>query len=179
MKILSFNCRWLARLDKKLALHQIVQSDPHDIIFLQETLGPAADISRSLEHMLLGWKFTGLDAHGRSKGISFGYNVCSIKLINHWGGTWHIGADIFLADIGMNFRIFNIYGLCQNRPEFCKNLLGLDTFFVDHLILGGDLNFSIGHSELWGHCAQRDSLLDYFSTILDNHQLIDIPSTKI
>lgn len=153
MNILSYNCRGPARPKKKLALRWIVQSNHLDIIFLQETLCPIADISRLLEYMLPGWKFTGLAAQCRFGGISFGYNAHSIKLINCWGGAGHIGANIFSVELGMNFRIFNIYRPCQNRSEFRDNLLGSDTFFTDHLILGGDLNFSIGHSESWGHCA--------------------------
>lgn len=50
---------------------------------------------------------------------------------------------------------------------------------ANHLILGGDLNFSIIHDESWGHRAQRDSLSNYLSSILDSHQLINIPSTKL
>ena len=49
----------------------------------------------------------------------------------------------------------------------------------DNIILGGDLNFSIGFSESWGHHAQIDPLFAYFENILENHSLIDIPSAKI
>eukprot|EP00253_Pinus_taeda_P013872 PITA_13872 len=108
-----------------------------------------------------------------------GYNSCTIKQLNCWGGIGHTGADIHFADLGMNFRIYNIYGPCQNRPEFWEYLLGSELFLADHLILGGDLNFSIGHAESWGHRAQRDPLSDYFSAFLDSHQLIDIPTTKL
>eukprot|EP00253_Pinus_taeda_P018951 PITA_18951 len=78
----------------------------------------------------------------------------------------------------MNFWILNVYGLCQNRPAFWQNLLSFDSFFTDRLILGGDLYFSIDHSESWGHRAQLDSLSDYFLSELDAHHLIDISSAK-
>jgi len=45
--------------------------------------------------------------------------------------------------------------------------------------MGGDLNFSLGHSESWGHRAQRDPLYDYFENALDSYNLIDIPSSKL
>lgn len=45
--------------------------------------------------------------------------------------------------------------------------------------LGGDLNFSIGFAESWGHNAQRDNLSDFFETIMEDHNLIDIPSSKL
>lgn len=47
-----------------------------------------------------------------------GYNSRTIKLLNSWGGTGHTGANIHSADLGRNFRIYNIYGPCQNQPEF-------------------------------------------------------------
>lgn len=50
---------------------------------------------------------------------------------------------------------------------------------MDNIILGGDLNFSIGHFESWGHWPQRDPLSEYFETTLESHHLIDIPSAKI
>jgi len=158
MKIFSFNYRGLARLDKKLALRRLLKIVPLDIIFLQETLGPILDISHSLQNMLPGWIFIGLDAHGRSGGLALGYNSHTIKILNCWGGLGHLREDIRSTDLEMNFQILNVYGLCQNRPAFWQKLLSFDSFFIDHLILGGDLNFSIGHSESWGHRAQRDSL---------------------
>lgn len=49
----------------------------------------------------------------------------------------------------------------------------------DNIILGGDLNFSLGLSESWGHHAQVDPLLVFFENLLDLHNLIDIPSAKL
>lgn len=49
----------------------------------------------------------------------------------------------------------------------------------DKLILGGDLKFSIGFAESLGHNAQRDNLLELFEKILEDHNVINIPSTKI
>jgi hypothetical protein len=68
--------------------------------------------------MLLGWSFLALDANGRSGGIALGYNTRSINLFNSWGGSGHIGADIFSADLGIEIRLINVYGPCHHRPEF-------------------------------------------------------------
>ena len=35
-----------------------------------------------------------------------------------------------------------------------------------NLIVGGDLNFSLGRFEAWGPCAQIDSLADYFLNMI-------------
>lgn len=45
--------------------------------------------------------------------------------------------------------------------------------------MGGDLSFSIGHSESWGHHAQLDPLSSYFKNLLDSHNLLKIISAKI
>jgi len=110
MKILSHNYRGLARLDKKLALRQLLFANSLDIIFLQETLGPTDDIARTLDHSLPGWRFTRLDAHGRSGGLALGINTRSIKEINYWGGQGYLGEDVHSNVLGMLFRIINIYG---------------------------------------------------------------------
>jgi hypothetical protein len=44
----------------------------------------------------------------------------------------------------------------------------------EDLIIGGDLNFSLGVAELWDQWAQPNSLLDYFSHKLSELGLIDI-----
>ena len=52
-------------------------------------------------------------------------------------------------------------------------------FQNDYLIMGGDLNFSIGHSESWGHHAQQNPLSAYFENLMVFHNLLDIPSAKL
>lgn len=86
MKILSFNCRGLSRPNKKVALRRLLAAEALDIIFLQETLGPTMDISQTLEHILPGWRFFGLDAHGRSGGLTVGISTRTIEEIKGWGG---------------------------------------------------------------------------------------------
>eukprot|EP00253_Pinus_taeda_P016512 PITA_16512 len=178
MKFFSYNCRGLPRPDKKLALCRLLKNEPLDIIFLQETLGRILDIAQSLQNMLPRWILFCLDAHGRSGGLALGYRTHTIKLHNCWGGMGHLGVDISSAELGIHIWILNVYGLCQNKPAFWQNLLSSDSFKSDHLILGGDLNFSIGHAKSWGHRAQRDSLSNYFLSELEAHHLIDIPSAK-
>jgi len=46
---------------------------------------------------------------------------------------------------------------------------------TENLILGGDLNFSLGFRESWGSSAQMDSITDFMRRMLEQHDLIDIP----
>lgn len=48
-----------------------------------------------------------------------------------------------------------------------------------NLIIGGDLNFSIGQAETWGPAAHSDPLSDFFSSKIKDGKLIDINLLKI
>jgi len=100
----------MASASKKLALRRLFDTEFVDIIMLQETLGDANLLTRSLESLKLGWHFYSLDAMGRSGGLAIGYNPCTIKVISLWGGLGFIGMDIFSAELGMDLWIINIYG---------------------------------------------------------------------
>lgn len=73
MKWLSFHYRGLASRTKKLALKRLLDTEPSDIVFLQETLGKAEQISQILHSMLPGWCFYALYVNGRSGGYSIGH----------------------------------------------------------------------------------------------------------
>lgn len=150
MKAISFNCRGTASPDKKLALRRLLRKEPIDLVLLQETLGTTTIITPLLGSMLPGSHFYALDVNGRSRGIALGYNPHSIKMMGAWGGIGFIGADIYSAELGSEIRVLNIYGPCHHRDIFWEMLLGTDIIQAYNLIIGGDLNFSLGFSESWG-----------------------------
>lgn len=54
--------------------------------------------------------------------------------------------DIFYAYLDSNIWIMNIYAPNHNRLDFWHKLL--ENPLIDHTtIIGGDLNFTIGHEE--------------------------------
>eukprot|EP00253_Pinus_taeda_P013368 PITA_13368 len=179
MKFLSFNCRGIASPPKKLAHGRLLTSNLVDIIFLQETLCSAETLITILNSWMPNWTFHALDATGRSGGISIGFCNKSVDIINIWGDRGYIGADIYASSLETEVHIINIYGPCLDRENFWRRLL--DSYFLqaDNIILGGDLNFSLGFSESWGHLAQVDGLTNTISTLLEEHQWVDIPSTRI
>ena len=150
-----------------------------DIIFLQETLFKADSATSILDAWLPGWSFTAIDVSGRSGGIAIGFKNNTIHLKNIWGGGGFLGADIYSKEMEENLKIINVYGPCLNRELFWQNLLGSPLLQAENIILGGDLNFSIGFSESWGHLAQIDPLSDFFGQLLEDHHWIDLPSAKI
>lgn len=179
MKCLSFNCRGLASSSKKLAMKRLLESEPIDIIMLQETLCSADQASKFMQAMTPGWTFFSLDAAGRSGGLSIGINPRSIKLESAWGGQGYIGLDIFSADLGMHFRIVNIYAPCSQREAFWQHLLHLTILNDDRTIIGGDLNFSLGYRESWGSAAQIDPITDFMNSLLEQSNFVDIPMQKV
>lgn len=49
---------------------------------------------------------------------------------------------------------------------------------VDNLVLGGDISFSIGASEVCGPHPRTNPLSDFFSHILVGHKLVDVDLIK-
>jgi hypothetical protein len=49
----------------------------------------------------------------------------------------------------------------------------------ENLIIGGDINFSLGEAETWGPSAHPDPQTYFFSHLLATNGLIDIVPTKL
>eukprot|EP00253_Pinus_taeda_P006660 PITA_06660 len=89
-----------------------------------------------------------------------------------------MGADIFSIDLGLTLRIVNIYGPCHQRENFWSHLLDCNLMTLDRIILGGDMNFSLGFGESWGSMAQADPTTNFIKSLLEQHDFIDIPMQK-
>eukprot|EP00253_Pinus_taeda_P014091 PITA_14091 len=178
MKCLSFNCRGLASASKKLALQRLVEVDTIDIILLQEILGPAEHITRSLQSLVPSWNFVAIDAVGRSGGLAIGYNPRSIRVDASWGGLGFMGINIFSAELSKNLRIVNVYGPCHQSEQFWHHFLNLSILASDHIIIGGVLNFSLGFNESWGSSAQVDAITAHMTNLLDQTNFVDVPMHK-
>jgi len=174
---LSYNYRGLANPKNHLSLKRLTQETRCDILFLQETLCPLDISVRTLQSILTGWTFHGLDTNGHSGSLAIGINPRKVKLISTWGGWGFMGMDIFMGELGIPIKIINIYGPNQNRLAFWHNLLE-SNLISNSTILGGDFNFSLGVGESWGHHAQLDPILEQMSMLLDSHKLSDIPMNK-
>lgn len=64
MKCLLFNCKGMASTSKKLLLRRHFESEPVNIIMLQETLGEAETITNTLATLKPGWIFHFVGASG-------------------------------------------------------------------------------------------------------------------
>jgi len=95
------------------------------------------------------------------------------------GGRGYIGIDAYVQTMETEIRLINVYGPCSDRATFWHSLLNSALFQQDNIILGGDLNFTTGFSETWGHAARIDPFSNTISTLLDEHSWIDIPMQKL
>lgn len=64
-----------------------------------------------------------------------------------WGGEGLLGVDITATKIDVPLRLINIYGPYHNRVGYWDNLMSTSLMNYENIIIGGDLNFSLGHVE--------------------------------
>jgi hypothetical protein len=164
---------------KKSALKRLVIIHQPDVVLFQETLADEAMATKILTSLFPGWFFLGLDARGRSGGLVIGWRARCIKLLNSWAFDSGLGGDFLVEGIGKVIRIINVYGPHTDQISFWENLLGKDLLKNDLLILGGDLNFSLGEAESWGPSAHPDNQAGFFSHLLSSNGLIDIAPLKL
>eukprot|EP00253_Pinus_taeda_P007836 PITA_07836 len=179
MILLSWNCRGLASKPKKLALKELVTRYNLDILFLQETLGRNLEVESMLKSAFPGWAFHAIDVVGHSGGLAIGVKEGRMMINSLWGMDHVLGMEVSSPDIGLSFLMLNIYGPCQGREFFWNNLLSKGLLKDRSVILGGDLNFSIGTAETWGPSAREDLLSDFFTNALLSHNLIDVNLIKV
>jgi exonuclease III len=179
MKCCSFNCRGLAGPLKRPALKRVIDSEHPDILLLQETMGEGEEVKSRLISLLPGWNFETLDATGRSGGLEIGWNTHSIQVINSWGFESGLGITILSTELEDFLHIINIYGPCQNRGPYWDNIFTKSFLKEQQVLLGGDLNFSLGFSEVWGTHARADPLTGYFTQKLVDCNLLDIEPVKL
>jgi exonuclease III len=179
MKILSFNCRGLASPAKKSSLKRLVSVNNLDIIFLQETLGVSEVVVNSLEALLPGWSFVAVDAKGCSGGLATGWRLKSYRCDSVWGFDSGIGLNLFSEELGHALVLINIYGPYAERKRYWDSLALCPWLSQPGVIVGGDLNFSLGAAEVWGPRSTLDPLTDYFTHYLDSFGLLDLYPVKL
>lgn len=174
MKILSFNCRGLASTHKKLSLKCLVTRVSLDVIVLQETLGSSESVKDMLQYLLSGWEFLVMDARGRSGGLALGWRSVSCRISNSWGCFSCLGVELYSQDLNTSFCLVNVYGPYQDRVVFWDNLFAKPFFSHDHVIIGGDLNFTLGSPKVI-----LDPLSDYFKSHLTQLDLFELDPIKL
>ena len=136
-------------------------------------------MKQELESCLSGWCFEAMDAAGRSEGVAIGWWQRQIHCNNIWGIHSGIGADFFSREANLNFSVLNLYGPYQSCLSLWEDLFGKSFWNKTNLIVGGDLNFSLGEAEIWGPNARMDELTDFFCHRLAQAGVTDVPPIKM
>ena len=97
-----------------------------------------------------------LDVRGRSGGLAVGWKLSVVKMVNSWGRDSVLGVDLFSADLGTILSVINVYGPYSNRVHFWDALFQDPLFRGESVVVGGDLNFTLGQTEIWGPHAIAD-----------------------
>ena len=87
--------------------------------------------------------------------------------------------SLFSIEVNVDLCFVNVYGPYVERERFWTNLLDLECLKCAKLILGGDLNYSVGLSEIWGDRARMDCLSDFFTKKMEYFGLVDIDPTVL
>jgi len=175
----SWNCRGLASKPKKLALKDWLLNSKAEVLLLQETLGKGLEVEIALKSLLPRWSFIAIDSTGHSGGIAIGFKEGKLKIINQWGTKHVLGLEVLSSDFPFPFSIVNVYGPCQGREVFWEDLMAKSFMKYPLLIVGGDLNFSIGRAEAWGPSAREDPLSDFFQNLMLESNLSDPSPVKL
>ena len=85
-----------------------------------------------------------MDARGKSGGLLLGWRSRFFHSLNAWGVGSGICASLFSIELNLALCLANIYGPYSDKEVFWKNLLDMECLKCQKLILGGDLNFSMG-----------------------------------
>jgi exonuclease III len=179
IKCFSFNCRGLVVSLKRPSLKRVIDSEHLDILLLQEKMGEGEEVKYRLISLLRGWNFESLGSTQRYRGLYIGWNTRSIKVINSWGFKSGIGITILSLKLEDPLNIFNIYDPCQNRGPYWDKIFSKSFLKYQQVILGGDLKFSLGFSEVWGTHVRVDPLTNFFNQKMVECNLLDIEPIKL
>ena len=162
---MTLNCRGLASLPKKLAFKRLIEEQSLALIYLQETMCDGCILVKDMELLLKGWQFVSVDAKCRYGGLLLGWRTRNFLLLNAWAMTSSLCVVLHSIELQLDITFINLYGPYSDREFFWNNLLGIDCFKCPYLVFGGDLNFSLGLSEIWGVNARVDALTDFFTNL--------------
>jgi hypothetical protein len=82
-------------------------------------------------------------------------------------------------DLGKEITLLNVYGPYMDRVDYWDRFFQMDWIHFGLVVVGGDLNFTLGALEFWGHVAQVDYLSGYFIKKMEEVGLLDVEPTKL
>ena len=148
MIVMTFKVRGLASKPKKLAIYRLIADQSVDVLFFQETMGDGGLFVGNMEILLPGWNFCSVDAKGKSGGLLVGWKNRFLFFLNSSAMESGLSVALYSTELKMEICFINIYGPYAEWEGFWNNLLEFISANCTKFILGGDLNFSLGLSEI-------------------------------
>jgi len=172
MIITTFNIRGLGGGPKKCALRRLFSTVRPDLILIQETMAPAWRACHYFLNIFPGWEVSAVDSVGHSGGLLCIWNpsICNFASFSSVAGILLVGKVKGLED---TLKVYNIYGPFRDREPFWQDLIEEDHIRGYCTILGGDMNFTVSPSEVWGS-NRWDPLAGFFRDFMEEMGLIDI-----
>lgn len=142
-------------------------------------MGTRENVKKALESWLSGWVFEIVDAAGKSRDLAIGWLTKKIRCENIWGIQSGIGVDVYSRESDRAFIVLNIYGPYQGCLPFWDGLFKKSWWNNLELIVGGDLNFTIGEAEIWGDNVWVGKPSNFFWQNLAQVRVTNVPPTKL
>ena len=176
LKILSMNCRGLSEQKKRRDVMNYLRNLNFNILFLQDT----HMIEKTLPYFNNLWKGKCYHAYhsSRSRGtcILFSRNTqhTVIKEISSSCGNYVI---VICQIISETFAFVSTYGPNEDKPDFFRKLFAhFSDIEVDHLIIGGDLNFIMDPETDALHYRKENNVnaRKQFNRLANENNLVDV-----
>jgi len=169
---MTFNIRGLGGGPKRNSLCSLFCLLKPDILFIQETMTTAWKACRYFLTLFPGWEVSAIDASGRLRGLLCLWNpsFCDFRSFTTTAGLLLIGR---VKGMEEELKLLNVYGPYRDRISFWNRLAGCGLLNDPNLILAGDLNLTLSHSEVWGTDI-RDPLADHFTSLFTDAGLVDM-----
>jgi len=79
-----------------------------------------------------------------------GWKHSFVKYTNSWSLAGSLDVELFSEELVRNLMLLNLYGPYSNRHTYWTSLTNKSFIDRTDLIIGGDLNLSLGGDEIWG-----------------------------
>ena len=173
MILKTYNVRGLGGLPKRRALREYIYSHSVQVLFLQETMVLAPVACENFLKICPDWVVIATESNGFSGGLLSAWDprFARFKSFSTAGGILLEGH--FKGFDGV-LNLLNVYGPYKDRQSFWDHISMLRLLNLENLILGGDLNFTLGPSEVWGGRQADDPLCYYLADLFHSVDLVDV-----
>ena len=137
------------------------------------------EVTKVLSSISNSFTFLAQSARGLSGGLAIGWNQSTIICSNSWGAPFGMGIQVFWVKANLSLNILNIYGPCNNTVAFWEALQTSPLLRSENVVIGGDVNFTLGDHEISGPRERVDPLAKFFINLLQNIKMVDLDPQKI